>query len=39
MAHLRNCPVYLVRFGEALGNVQSQLDSNNFYLYNPEIGR
>lgn len=31
--------VHFQRFGEALGIVQDELDSKNFYAYNPEFDR
>lgn len=31
--------VHFQRFGEALGIAQDELDSKNFYAYNPEFDR
>ena len=31
--------VHFQRFGEALSIIQSKLDCNNYYLYNPEFDK
>lgn len=31
--------VHFQRFGEALSIIQSKLDSNNYYFYNPEFDK
>ena len=31
--------VHFQRFGEALSVIQSKLDSNNYYFYNPEFDK
>ena len=35
MAHLKVYDFHLVRFGEALRMVQDDLNSRNFYAFNP----